>query len=63
MNLDDLITLPQTVKLMGVSRQTVYNWLRDGTAPKHERKGDRYYFDRNDALRVKKERQQATRRK
>lgn len=48
--------------MLGVTRQSVHNWLRDGKAPKYERKGDRVYFDRQDAERMKKERKNPTRR-
>jgi excisionase family DNA binding protein len=47
LNTKDLMTLPELVKMLGVSRQTVYNWLDADTAPKHERLGGRYFFYRD----------------
>jgi predicted DNA-binding transcriptional regulator AlpA len=49
LNTNNLITLPQLVKLCKVSRQTVYNWIENGTAPRYERIGGRYFFYRDDS--------------
>ena len=56
LNVKDLITVDQAAELCGVDRRTIYNWLRAGTAPRHERLGDRYFFYREDAEQRRKER-------
>jgi predicted DNA-binding transcriptional regulator AlpA len=47
-NFNNLISLTELAKLRHVSRQTIYNWLKRGTAPRHERIGGRYYFYRTE---------------
>ena len=48
-SIKDLITLTELARLRRVSRQTIYNWLQQGKAPRHERIGGRFYFYRSDA--------------
>jgi predicted DNA-binding transcriptional regulator AlpA len=50
LNLNELISLAKFARLANISRQTIYNRLKNGTAPRHERIDGHYYFYRSDAL-------------
>ena len=53
LNGNDFLTVTQCASVLEESRQTIYNRLKRGTAPKHERIGNRYFFYRADAERMK----------
>lgn len=54
LNDNDLIPITEFARLSGWTRQTIYNWLKRGDAPNFKKIGDRYYFYREDALKLRK---------
>jgi excisionase family DNA binding protein len=47
MELEDALTVPEVAKLLRMSRQTIYNMIRDGKIP-HFRIGNKVRFTRTD---------------
>jgi excisionase family DNA binding protein len=45
--LEDALTVPEVAKLLRMSRQTIYNMIRDGKIP-HFRIGNKVRFTRTD---------------
>lgn len=53
LNIDDFLTVQEAAEMLGVSRQTIYNRIKAGTAPAHVRLGDRLFFERADVERMR----------
>lgn len=54
MNHNDLLTIQGVADLLGVSRQTIYNWMESGTSPPFLRVGGRTLFQRGEVETWKK---------
>lgn len=55
MNNNDLLSITDFAAIVGVSRQSIYNWMVDGTV-KAEFIAGRWALKKADALKLKKER-------
>lgn len=49
-DLSDFVTLSDAAKAAGVSRRTLQNHMREGTAPGHQRLGREVIFSREEVL-------------
>ena len=47
LNPNDFLSVSEFARLKSVSRKTVYNWIKAGTAPRHERFSNGYLFYKN----------------
>jgi excisionase family DNA binding protein len=52
---DEILTVEQTCKLLGISRVTLYEWNRTGTL-QHRKIGRRVYYYRSDIDKILKNR-------
>lgn len=47
--IDDYYTVDQFAAIKKVHQKTVYRWIRQGIAPKHELLGRMYWIEKKDA--------------
>ena len=57
MTADDLITIPEAAKILGLARQTLYTELRAWRVPKFRKTGPRVYVPRKAIEAIKEERE------
>lgn len=55
LNDKDFMTVYETAAALSISRQALYNRLKNNTAPNHIRVGDRTFFERADVERHKQQ--------
>jgi excisionase family DNA binding protein len=54
-NIKNLITVKQAAVILNVSRQTIYNQIKQGTAPGHERVAGKLLFHKDAVLQRKRQ--------
>lgn len=54
---NNYLSIDQTAEILDISRNTLYDWIKEGTAPKHERIMERYAFYKDSVMRLKAKRE------
>lgn len=54
---NNYLSIDETAEKLDISRNTLYDWIKDGKAPKHERIMGRYAFYLDSVLRMKDKRE------
>lgn len=54
------LNINETAAKLKVTRMTIYNWMRDGNAPKYEKIAGRFLFDKASVEKAMKEQNKLT---